>query len=236
MYSESCSLYDAIYRAKGKDYQKETNLLLSYIERFRPFPDDSLLDVACGTGMHLRYLSEAFTLEGIDVSPQMVAIARKANPGITIHQMNMVDFNLRKRFGVVCCLFSSIGFVRTEMNLHKAIACMTRHLARKGILVVEPWLFPESIRSGQLHAAFVDEPEIKVARMSAVKIQGRKWNETDHFLVMTKRGVRHFTEELRMGIFDRGQYEDAMEKNGLEVAFEKEGLTGRGLFIGVKKD
>jgi SAM-dependent methyltransferase len=235
VYSSSCSIYDAIYRARGKDYHRETKLLLSFIRRFRDVPHDSLLDVACGTGMHLRYLRRRFAVEGIDGSPGMVALARKANPGIRIHRMDMTDFWLGRRLGVVCCLFSSIGFVRSESNLLKAVACMTRHVKPGGLLVVEPWLFPESIRRGGLHAAFVDDPDLKAARMSVVKIAGRKWDEVDHFLVMTKRGVRHFRETLRMGIFDKQQYTRAMESSRLKVTFDETGLSGRGLFIGVKQ-
>ena len=36
-----------------------------------------LLDVACGTGLHLQHLSETFDVEGLDLDAGLLAIARE---------------------------------------------------------------------------------------------------------------------------------------------------------------
>lgn len=40
------------------------------------------LDVGCGTGLLHRYLAGALDLHGVDVAPEMVAVARETNPGV----------------------------------------------------------------------------------------------------------------------------------------------------------
>ena len=88
----------------------------------------SLLDVGCGTGRHLELLRERYEVEGLDINPTMLEAARERCPDVTFHEADMADFDLGSRFDVVMCLFSSIGYVRTEARLRSAVLCMRRHL------------------------------------------------------------------------------------------------------------
>jgi len=47
-----------------KDYKAEVEYLLNIIKSRCGLSDLSLLDVACGRGMHLKYLREYFGSEG----------------------------------------------------------------------------------------------------------------------------------------------------------------------------
>jgi SAM-dependent methyltransferase len=93
-----------------------------------------LLDVACGTGRHLEYLRERYDVEGLDISLELLAIARQRLPGIRLHHGDMTAFDLGKTFDLVTCLFSAIGYVKTLENLRRAVGCMARHLKAGGLL------------------------------------------------------------------------------------------------------
>jgi SAM-dependent methyltransferase len=112
----------------------------------------TLLDVACGTGRHLELLSDGYRVEGLDLDAQLLAVARERLPSVPLHSGDMRDFELGRRFDVVTCLFSSIGYVRDDDELDRAIAAMARHLSPGGLMVVEPWFTPEMWNVGQLHA------------------------------------------------------------------------------------
>src|SRR4051812_24592288 len=114
MFSRSARIYDAIY-ASIRDYPLEAAVLDRLIRERRPGAR-TLLDVACGTGAHLEHLT-AYEAEGLDVDPQMLAIARERLPNVSLHEGDMTDFDLGKRFEAVVCMFSSIGYVRTEERL-----------------------------------------------------------------------------------------------------------------------
>ena len=58
MFSRSAALYDALY-ATFKDYQTETARLRELIAERVP-DARTLLDVACGTGVHLALLRQHF--------------------------------------------------------------------------------------------------------------------------------------------------------------------------------
>ena len=152
MYSKSSTVYEAIYRSKKKNYSREVEIIAKYINKYRTVSGNRLLDVACGTGLHLEYLKPQFEVEGLDISKDMLTIARNNHPDTILYKKNMVDFKIDKSYDIITCLFSSIGFVRTKRNLIKAIHCMSKHLVKDGIILLEPWLFPEDINEGSLHA------------------------------------------------------------------------------------
>ncbi len=49
-----------------------------------------VLDVACGTGLNLQYLPDGVEYVGVDVSPEMLAIARERHggPGVSFEEMD----------------------------------------------------------------------------------------------------------------------------------------------------
>src|SRR5438552_6315562 len=164
MFSRSARIYDAIY-ASVRDYRREAAELDRLIQERKPGAR-TLLDVACGTGAHLEHLS-GYEIEGLDLDPEMLAVARERLPNVPFHEADMADFDLGKHFEAVVCMFSGIGYVRTEERLRSTIASMTRHLEGCGVLVVEPWLAPGDWLDRHVGAVFVDEPELKIARMTS---------------------------------------------------------------------
>jgi ubiquinone/menaquinone biosynthesis C-methylase UbiE len=91
----------------------------------------TLLDVACGTGGHLTYLKHHYGSEGLDLDPNLLAIARERHPKLPFHHTDMVQFDLGHTFDAVVCLFSALGYVVTIDRLHSAIAAMARYLQRR---------------------------------------------------------------------------------------------------------
>lgn len=53
-------------------------------------------------------------VQGLDLEPQFVELARKRLRGVTIHEGDMTSFDLGRRFDAVTCLFSAIGHVHTS--------------------------------------------------------------------------------------------------------------------------
>jgi SAM-dependent methyltransferase len=230
MFEKSARFYDAIY--SWKDYDGEVKLLRELI-RERCKDAASVLDVACGTGKHLEGLVPDFQVEGLDLDPEMVAIARGRLPGVEIHEGDMASFELSKQFDAVLCLFSSIAYAPDIDALNKAIARMARHLRSGGVLIVEPWLSPEEWDIGSLHALFVDEPDLKIARINNSSQEERSSILDFNYLVGTSsEGVTYFQEQHRLTLFTHEEYMDAFRRAGIAAQHDGEGLMGRGLYLG----
>jgi SAM-dependent methyltransferase len=230
MFARSAGIYDAVY--SWKDYAGEAERIHELVQARKPGAT-SLLDVACGTGAHLAELRGRYRCEGLDLDPELLAIARERLPDVPLREGDMRDFDLGRRFDVVTCLFSSIGYMRTVEELESAVAAMARHLEPGGVLLVEPWLTPEAVRVPHVAAVFVDEPELKIARLNNIEVEGRRSSFDFQYLVGTPEGVEHFTERHDLTLFTREEQLAAFRAAGLAVEHDEEGLMGRGLYIGV---
>ena len=140
MFLDSSELYDAIYHFK--DYARECDRLRTLIEKTVPGAH-TILDVACGTGEHARFLKRRYAVDGVDINANYLLAARLKNPSGKYSCADMMDFDLGQTYDVVTCLFSAIGIVRTFDRLGRAVACMARHVRRGGGLIIEPWLTPQ---------------------------------------------------------------------------------------------
>lgn len=230
MFTYSARFYDAIY--SFKDYEHEARQVHAFIEQYCRSGGRSLLDVACGTGKHLVHLQNWYQAEGLDLDATMLSIARERLPSLPLHQASMVDFRLDHRFDVVTCLFSAIGYTRTEANLRQTIGTMSDHLHPGGVLLVEPWYRPESWQVGMLRSLVTDEADLKITRMAISEREGHVAIIVFHYLVGTPQRIDYFTERHQLGLFSHQQHLDAFQAAGLETYFDSEGLTGRGMYIG----
>lgn len=234
MYAKSAAYYDAICAASGKDYARESEHLHTLIQQHKRSPGQALLDVACGTGSHLAYLRQWYEVEGLDLDPAMLAIARRKHPDLVLHQADMTDFVLGRQFDAVVCLFSAIAYAMTVPRLEQTLRTFASHTQPGGVVVVEPFISPEQWRDGSLHAAFVDEPDLKIARTNINRREGHIAVIDFHFLVAAPEGIESFTERHDLALFTYEEHLGAFRAAGLDVTYDPEGLMGRGLYIGAR--
>ena len=218
-------LYDTLL--SFKDYEGEAARIHELVGDRR-----TLLDVACGTGKHLDFLRRWYDVEGVDLDPALLAIARERLPTVPLHQADMRTFDLGKRFDAVTCLFSAIGYAGDTDGLNAAVARMAAHVVPAGILVVEPWIEPQAWIDGHLHLLTVDEDDRKIVRITRSERRGNVSILDFHYLVVTRDGAESFEERHEPTLFTREDYVDAFRRAGLEVEHDEEGLIGRGLYIG----
>jgi len=233
MYSSTAHIYDALY--SFKDYAGEAEEIHALIHERRPGAR-TLLDVATGTGKHLEEFRRWYEVEGTDLEPAQLAIARERLPDVPLHEADMADFDLGRRFDAVTCLFSSIGYVKTVERMREAVAAMARHLEPGGVLVIDPWFGPDTWFEGYVGALFVDEPELKIARMNVSERDGDVSAMDMHHLVATPAGVEHIVARHELGLFSHEQHEEAFDAAGVDVEHFPEALNGRGRYVGVKRD
>lgn len=229
-YFQAAKYYDMLYRFK--DYSGEAGAISKIIREKLNSRDVSLLDIACGTGMHIKYFQEnGFDAEGMDISVPLLEIARERNPGTVFHTGDMTCFDLHRKYSVITSLFSAIGYVETLSGLKSAAKCMSDHLLPGGLLLIEPWLTPEAWKPNTVHVSIVEEPDLKIVRMNTSKSEGRVSVLDLHYLIGTPLETRHELETHRLGLFTLEEMLSALEEVGLIVNFDPVGITGRGLYI-----
>jgi SAM-dependent methyltransferase len=229
---DSAELYDAIYHFKN--YARECERLRGLIGEAVPAAS-TILDVACGTGEHAKFLKEHYAVDGVDINEDYLRAARLKNPAGNYTRADMTDFDLGRTYDVVMCLFSAIGRVTTFERLERAIACMARHVRPGGVLIVEPWFTPDQWNPGSL---FVHVGEIGVAKVCRMSLSSRDGDVSIllyRYLRGTPEGIEHYTERLELGLFTRDEMTWAFESVQMAVRYDSEGLMGRGLYLAMQR-
>jgi SAM-dependent methyltransferase len=231
MFRESAAWYDHFYG--GKDYVAEARRVTELIRQRHP-DARTLLDVACGTGRHLEHFRQEFACEGLDLDEGLLAVARRRLPGLRLTRADMADFDLGRRFDAVTCLFSAVGYLATVERLKAAVRAMARHLEPGGVLVVEPWILPEAwIEGGTTTVEVVEDDHRKLVRVIASSREGAMSVLRFHYAVAADGDVATADERHELRLFTHDEYAAAFLEAGLDTSWDDEGLTGRGLLIGV---
>ncbi|MGY5874256.1 MAG: class I SAM-dependent methyltransferase [Candidatus Thorarchaeota archaeon] len=231
-YGELAKYYDLIYA--NKDYKDEVAKLHDIIQQHKQSSGNSLLEVACGTGNHIEHFKEMYDLVGFDLNDEMLKVARSKYKDIEFIQGDMTSMDLGRKFDVITCLFGSISYLPDEQNLNDAAGAFSKHLVDGGIVVIEPFLLPEDVKLPHVSMNYIDEPDLKLARINNVYYEGDHLIINFHFLIGTYDDVKHIHDPNRMKLFTITDFESAFRKNGLEPIHVTSEWARSGHLIGIK--
>ncbi len=232
MFSETAKYYDLIYD-QFRDYSRDVDLILAFVRRFAPNAG-TVLDVGCGTGRHAQGLIQegGYRVDGVDIEPAFVEIARERCPTGQFTVADMSDFHLDRKYDLLLCLFSSIGYVKTRERLQATSQCLADHLTPKGIALVEPWFTPDAFLPGRVHHIVAEAKDLTIVRMNSSVVRDGISFLNFHYLLGGEDGVEHLQETHELGLFTPEEMREGFEGGGLVVAeYDPEGLVGRGMYV-----
>jgi SAM-dependent methyltransferase len=235
VYDQSAEIYDLLYVGSGiKDYGAEVAELHRIIQDACPTAR-SLLDVACGTGAHLAELRQWYTVEGIDLSSAMLAVARRRLAGVPLHVADMRTLDLGRTFDCVICLFSSIGYLTDPSEMRSTVVRLAAHVAPGGVLILDGWIRPDAWHDGYRSGPDIArDDEVMVVRVSFSRRQGSITELDLHHLVQTKTGIEYFSEGHRLALTPTKDYISAVEEAGLTARVIADYMPGRDRIIGTR--
>jgi hypothetical protein len=140
-----------------------------------------------------------------------------------------------RRFDVITCLFSSIGYLTTVEQLESACAAMAGHLTSRGVMLVEPWVLPEDWHDpGRNIVNQVEDGDRLLVRVIASHRDGVLSHLRIHYVVADRGEVSTGDEHHVLRLFSKDEYLDAASAAGLSPEWMEGGLTtGRGLVAAV---
>lgn len=232
MFSKTPELYDHIY-GSFKDYAAECARIAAVLRERAPAAQ-RILDVACGTGEHARYLrsEHGYAVDGLDIEPGFVRLARAKLPQAQVWAGDMANFEVPARYDAILCLFSSIGYVRTLDRVTATLGCFRRHLEPEGLVFVEPWFAPNRWTPGRVYVHTSESNGVHIVRMSHSGVEGRISMLELHYLIGTVGGIRHEVESHELGMFTHDEMTECFAAAGFTgVSYDEHGLIGRGLYV-----
>ena len=234
LYTDLAEYYDLIYH--WKNYRKEVSKIMALIKKHKRSPGNNLLDVACGTGEHIKFLRKDFSCVGVDRSEQMLAVARQKVRGIRFVRGNMTDFNLGRKFDVVLCLFSSMGHLQTEPEIQRTMLNFAKHLKEGGVLIIEPWIRSFQWKDSTVHMQIYDTKPLKIIRLN-YGWSDEKFSYLDERYLVGKEGngIEYIEDHHSLRFFEPEVTLSALRKAGLDPQFTEESLMpDRGLVIATR--
>lgn len=230
MFSASAEFYDLIY-STFKDYPREAAEIATLLRRLNP-RCETILDVACGTAEHARLLAgHGFVVDGVDLDPAFVRIAKEKHPAGRFFEADMSDFHLSRQYDAVLCLFSSIGYLRTLDRVARTLTCFREHLRPGGVIVIEPWFPPGVLDTTRLARHTGEANGVRVARASRIEVEGRCSRLLFDYEITDDTGTRHAHEVHELGLFTTAEWMQTFRDAGLDADHDPKGLCDRGLFV-----
>lgn len=133
--------YEKLSKFYKKDWGKESvryvDLVSNVINTYNPSVN-SVLDVACGTGILATALKNMnFEVSGIDISEDMINVAKETTKEIDFKVADMKNFNLNKKFDMITCAFDSINYITNSVDMEKTMKNIFNHLVDNGLFIFD---------------------------------------------------------------------------------------------------
>ncbi len=132
------------YKDWGKDSSRYTPFILNIIEIYN-LNVQSILDVGCGTGILASELyKKNFEVSGIDISEDMINIAKEKTNGINFKVADMESFKFDKKFDIIICAFDAINYLICDTKMDNTLRNIFSHLKDNGLFIFDvntPFLY-----------------------------------------------------------------------------------------------
>ena len=109
--------YADIYNDLVYDSIKNEYEIGEIINATHPTEQSYILDIGSGTGHHVAALNDkGFTTVGLDLSPDMIGVAKKKYPGLEFKSGNALEFMLypANTFTQILCLYFTIYYIKDK--------------------------------------------------------------------------------------------------------------------------
>ena len=134
--------YDIFYGKKN--YEEECHFLEKIFEKYIGHKPKTILDLGCGTGGHVIPLAQkGYKVAGLDASLGMLKLARekcsKNRIKAELYRGRFQDFQLKKQFDIIICMFSAVDYILKDSELKKTLNNVASHMKKNSLFIFDFW-------------------------------------------------------------------------------------------------
>jgi len=198
------------------EYEDETKFYVKLIKSNIKINAETLLHLGCGAGGHDYTFKKYFKVTGVDVSPEMLEIARKRNPEIEYICDDMRNVKLKRCFDAVV-IPDSIGYMVTVTDLRKTIRTACRYLKSGGLLLITALVKEDFRENNFVYTGSKGTIEVTIFENNYA-FKNKSAYEAALFYLIRRRGkLEIFTECHKLGLFPLKTWYCLLKNAGLKV-------------------
>lgn len=222
MYSDLAWLWPLWGRAED-EYAHYCRFVVRQIRDHAQRPVRTVLDIGCGGGKNVFNLKKKFQVTGLDLSPVMLAQARRRNPECEFIWGDMRMFRLERSFDAIL-MDDAISLMNTRADFAAAFRAAFVHLNPGGVLIATPDATVETFRQNATVCATSsgNTPKGPVA-VTFIENHYDPAPADDHFeatliyLIHRKGRLRMASDHWRLGLFPLGFWRHVVADTGFTV-------------------
>ena len=207
-------LYPKLYPHRNlEESSAQVESLLNFIDLKER---KTCLDIACGTGRHVKFLSKNFgETTGIDLSKDLIEIGKDKgyfdNASAHIRDMRQPELE-SEYFNLVCNFFTGFGYFKTDIEHQSLIDTWLDLVAKDGILFID-YLNKENVIKN-----LVSESEKKIDKYFVKEKRQINLNRVEKTIEITSKGSDVQTYEESVLMYSKDEMNNFLSKAS-EVSF-----------------
>jgi len=203
--------------APPEDYEKDTELFSRIIIEHSKIRPKTLLHLGCGAGGNDYIFKRHFNVTGIDVSKDMLKIAKKLNLDVIYHNYDMRTLKLDECFDSVA-IPDSIGYMITAEDLRSTIHAAYKHLKQGGVLLIVTHVKEEFIENNFVYTGSKKDIEITVFENNYIPDPyGTTYEATIIYLIHQKGKLEIHSDQHIIGLFSLEVWLDILREFKFDI-------------------
>ena len=201
-----------------------------------------LLELGVGGGHNLSHLTVDFDCTAVDLSPDMLALSERLNPGVPHREGDMRSIRLEEIFDAVL-IHDASSYILFEEDLKDTFTTAAVHLRPGGVFMVAPDWVQETFPDGWVYDWDRRQGNIEVNIQEVMLDPDTTDTQVESTYTYTIRKDAETTIEVDThitGLFPVSTWSGLMGQAGFDVEVRalppNEGGYGSWLFIGVAKE
>jgi len=210
----------------GSEYEKYCNFIIEKVNKVEHKELKSLLNLGCGGGKNLNTLKKHYQCTGLDISADMLKLAKELNPECDFTQADMRSFDLGRKFDFVF-IDDAVTYMLTRRDLEQVFIQAFNHLETGGMMVVTPDATTESFKQNEtqiFHSIpserYPDTEVVYVTTNYCRDVAAEQSEGVFVYLIRTHGELRIETEVHRFGLFPLQVWRELLLKTGFSIQEE----------------
>ncbi|MBN1693808.1 methyltransferase domain-containing protein [candidate division WOR-3 bacterium] len=205
-----------------KEIAQETELYSKTIKENAETETKTLLHLACGAGMNDYTFKKHFEVTGVDISQDMLSLAKELNPEIIYIYGDMRTIELGKKFDAVA-IPDSIDYMKTKEDLKKVIRNANKNLNPGGVLLIVAHPKETFKENNFVYTGKKGDIEITVFENNYISPKNDSIYEATIIYLIRKKGKLETHIDIHtLGLFDKKTWFSLLKGEGFEVKETKE--------------